>query len=316
MPKRRTARNNDAKAERRAGDGIARYLKPEEMHKLGRLVLLSRYVVEGNLAGAHRSPLKGASSEFADHKQYGIGDDPKHIDWKVLARTDKYYVKRFEDETNLRVYLLVDNSQSMHYGGGEITKYQYACHLAAALGYVVVKMRDSIGLTVFSEEIEMRIDANNSFNHLNNILKQLQSREPGKTTRIAESLHRVAESVRKRALIVILSDLFGDPVEINRALAHFRKMHHDVIVFQTLDPTEIDLSFDRGCEFLDMETGETITADPRRIVKEYQAVFQKFLDEYRDFSQSMKIDYRIARTDAHLEDFVRAYLEERRRLSK
>ena len=120
------------------------------MHKLGRLVLNSRYVVEGNLAGAHRSPLKGPSSEFADHKAYGIGDDPKHIDWRVLARTDKYYVKRFEDETNLRVYLALDRSASMNYGSGEVTKYQLACHLAAALGYVVVKARDSIGLFLHS----------------------------------------------------------------------------------------------------------------------------------------------------------------------
>lgn len=297
-------------------EGIAGYLKPEEMHKLGRLVLQSRYVVEGNLAGAHRSPLKGSSSEFADHKQYGMGDDPKHIDWKVLARTDKYYIKRFEDETNLRVYMLVDNSNSMHYGSDGITKFQYACHLAAALGYVVVKMRDSVGLYVFSDKIETQISANNSFNHLNNILKQLQKQEPGKTTEIAESLHMVAESVHKRALVIILSDLFAEPEDVNHALAHFRKMHHDVIVFHTLDPTEIDLSFNRGCEFVDMETGETITADPRGIARDYQKVFQEFLNQYRDYARSMNIDYRIARTDTHLEDFVRAYLEERRRLSK
>lgn len=300
----------------RKAEGIGALLKPEEMHKLGRLVLLSRYVVEGNLAGAHRSPLRGSSSEFADHKQYGWGDDPKHIDWKVFARTDKHYVKRFEDETNLRVYLVVDNSHSMQYGSGEMTKYRYACHLAAALGYVVVKMRDSIGLYLFSERIDAQMNANNSFNHLNNVLKQLQAQPPGKETEIAESLHQVAESVHKRALIIILSDLFGDPDDINRALAHFRKMHHDVIIFQTLDPTEIDLSFRRGCEFTDMETGESITADPHRIAKAYQAIFQEFLQKYRDFSQAMNIDYRIARTDIHLEDFVRAYLEERQRLSK
>jgi len=316
MRKKQNKEEAPRAAGQRSGEGIARYLKPEEMHKLGRLVLLSRYVVEGNLSGAHRSPLKGASSEFADHRQYGIGDDPKHIDWKVLARTDKYYIKRFEDETNLRVYLLIDNSHSMHYGSDGITKFQYACHLAAALGYVVTKMRDSVGLYLFSDKIELQMNANNSFNHLNNILKLLQKQKPGTLTEVAEALHRVAESVHKRALIIILSDLFGEPEEINRAMAHFRKMHHDVIVFHTLDPTEIDLSFRRGCEFTDMETGESITADPRRIATEYQKIFQDFLNQYREFAQSMKIDYRIARTDAHLEEFVRAYLEERRRLSK
>ncbi|MBN2302651.1 MAG: DUF58 domain-containing protein [Lentisphaerae bacterium] len=296
--------------------GISAFLKAEELHKLGRLVLLSRYVVEGNLAGAHRSPNKGASSEFADHRAYMEGDDPKHIDWKVFGRTDRYYVKRFEDETNLRVYLIIDNSNSMHYGSDTTTKFQYACHLAAALGYVVVKMRDSIGLYLFSDKIEAKVNAANSFNHLNNLLIQLQEHKPGKETKIAESLHMIAESVRKRALIVIISDLFDEPSEINLALSHFRKMHHDVIVCHTLDPMEMDLSFRRGCEFMDMETGETISADPRSLARDYQKIFQEFLEKYRSSCRAMNIDYRIARTDTHLEDFVRAYLEERRRLSK
>ena len=154
--------------------GTAAFLKPEEMHSLSRLVLMSRYVVEGNLAGAHRSPLRGQSSEFADHKSYGIGDDPKHIDWKVLGRTDKYYVKRFEDETNLRVYIALDRSHSMGYGSGNVTKYDYACHLAAAIGYVVVKARDSVGLFLHSDKVDLAMEARNSFNHLNNMLKQLQ----------------------------------------------------------------------------------------------------------------------------------------------
>jgi len=299
-----------------AEEGIAHFLNPEEMHKLGRLVLLSRHVVEGNLAGAHRSPLKGASSEFAEHKSYGKGDDPRHIDWRAFGRTDRYYVKRFEDETNLRVYLIIDNSNSMRYGSDEITKYRYACHLAAALGYVVVKMRDSVGLCLFSDRIDLQMSAGNSFSHLNNVLKRLQKQEPGKRTEIAEALHVIAESVHKRALIIIISDLFGEPEKINLALAHFRKKHHDVIVFHTLDPTEIDLSFRRGCEFMDMETGETITADPRGLARDYQKIFREFLGKYRTSCKAMNIDYRLARTDTHLEDFIRAYLEERRRLSK
>lgn len=302
-----------------AGAGISDFLKAEEMHKLGRLVLLSRYVVEGNLAGAHRSPLKGASSEFADHKSYGKGDDPKHIDWKVFGRTDKYYVKRYEDETNLRVYFIVDCSNSMAYTGSDDrpSKYEYACHLAVALGFCVVRMRDSVGLYMISDNIKMQMSANNSINHLNNLCKRMQNIKPGETSNIAENLHLIAESIHKRALVVIISDLFGDDEsceEINLALAHFRKQMHDVLLFHVLDPTEIDLSFRQGCEFMDMETKEVVSADPRSLSADYQKVFEEFLDSHRNACKAMKIDYRILRTDDNIEDFVRAYLEERRRL--
>ena len=297
-------------------EGIAEFLTPAERHRLGRLALLSRYVVEGNLVGAHRSPRRGASSEFADHRMYLQGDDPKHIDWKVLGRTDRYYVRRYEDETNLRVYLALDRSASMAYGSSDRSKYDFACHVAAALGYVVVKARDSVGLFLYSDKIDARMTAGNSFLHLNNLLKQLRQREPAATTRIADALHEIAESIRKRALIVVLSDLFEDPEQINLALAHFRKQRHDVILCHVLDPMEIDLAFAKGARFEDMETGETLAADPRALAPEYQKVFGAFIEQYRETCSALHIDYRIARTDQEVETFVRAYLEERRRLSK
>jgi len=297
-------------------EGIAAFLNPEEMHKLDRIVLLSRYVVEGNLAGAHRSPLKGASSEFADHKMYGIGDDPKRIDWKVLSRTDRYYVKRYEDETNLRVYIALDRSKSMAYGSGAMTKYNFACRLAAAMAYVVIKSRDSAGLFLFSDKIDVEVEPRNSLNHLNNLLKHLQAEGPAKTTHVAESLHQIAGSIHKRALIIVISDLLDNEKDINLALAHFRKRLHDVIVFHVLDPMEIDLSFKKGFEFEDLETRERITADPRALAVEYQKVFGAFLEQYRTTCEGMKVDYRVARTDQPSEEYVRAYLEERRRLSK
>lgn len=297
-------------------EGIAAFLTPEEMHKLGRLVLLSRYVVEGNLAGAHRSPLRGPSSEFADHKAYGQGDDPKHIDWRLLARTDRYFVKRFEDETNLRVYLAVDCSASMDYGTTGTTKYEHACHLAAALGYVVVKARDSVGLFLHSDKVEERMDARNSFQHLNNLLKTLQSHKPGSTTGIADALHEIAGSVRRRALIVVISDLLGDEHAVGVALAHLRKQRHDVIVLQVLDPVEMDLSLKAACEMTDLETGERMQVNPRGLAASYRKVFGEFLDEYRKICAGLHIDYRLALTDQPLDSFIRAYLEERRRLSR
>ena len=305
-------------AEKKTGkpeaEGIKAFLNSEEMHKLSRIVLQSRYVVEGNLSGAHRSPLKGASSEFAEHKAYGVGDDPKHIDWKVLGRTDRYYVKRYEDETNLRVYIILDRSNSMAYGSGDVRKFDFACQLAAALGYVVVKARDSVGLFTFSDKIDMQVQPRNSLNHLHNMLKRLQDVEPAATTNTAETLHQIAESIHKRALVILISDLLDDEKEIVHALAHFRKRLHDVIVLHVLDPVEIDLSLKQGFEFEDLETGEKITMDPRGLAKDYQREFGAFLEHYRVSCEGMKVDYRVVKTDQSVETYARAYLEERRRL--
>lgn len=295
-------------------EGIRAFLNAEEMNKLSRIVLQSRYVVEGNLSGAHRSPLKGASSEFADHKAYGIGDDPKHIDWKVFGRTDRYYVKRYEDETNLRVYFIVDRSNSMSYGSGDVTKFDFACKLAAALSYVVVKARDSAGMFIFSDKIDMQVPPRNSLNHLHNTLKRLQAIEPASTTNTAETLHQIAEAIHKRALVVLISDLLDDEGEIVQALAHFRKQMHDVIVLHVLDPVEIDLSLKQGFEFEDLETGEKLTVDPRGVAKDYQKELEAFLEYYRVSCAAMKVDYRLVKTDQAVDTYARAYLEERRRL--
>ena len=300
-------------------EGIAAFLNPAEMHKLGRLLLLSRYTVEGNLAGAHRSPLRGPSSEFADHKSYGQGDETKHIDWRVLARTDKYFIKRYEDETNLRVYIALDRSGSMNYTSGlGPTKFRFAAQFAAALGYVVVKARDSVGLYLHSDKVDLRLDAANSFQHLNNLLKHVQSNPPGNASHsgIAEALHEIASTVRQRALIVVISDLLGDEAAVIKALAHLRKQRHDVLVFQTLDPAEIDLSLKKICELRDLETGEKVVVNPRGIAAEYQKVFGAFLEQYKKACAGMNIDYRLVQTDQPVETFVRAYLEERRRCSK
>ena len=297
-------------------EGIEAFLSAQERHKLNRMVLLSRYVVEGNLAGAHRSPLRGLSSEFADHKQYGLGDDPKHIDWRVVARSEKYYVKRFEDETNLRVYLVLDRSGSMKYGSGAVTKYAYAARLAAALGYVVVKARDSIGLFLHGEKVDVKLPAKNSIQHLNDLLRQVQTHPPsGGGSAIAEALHTVASSVRRRALVAVFSDLLGDEQEIKLALSRLRKQHHDVLVFQVLDPEEIDLGMKKPQLFEDMESGERLQVHPREIAAAYRQVFGEFIEQYRTHCASMNIDYRLARSDQPLDNFARAYLLERRRFT-
>lgn len=294
-------------------EGIARFLTPQELQRLGRLVLQSRYVVEGTLAGRHRSPLKGASSEFAEHRAYRPGDDPKHLDWKVLGRTDRYYVRRYEDETNLRVYLVVDRSASMRYTSHTGTKYEYACRLAAAIGYVVVKARDSVGLYLYAENMDGVMGARNSFAHLNNALKFLHQQPPAAGTNTAQTLHRIADDIRRRALLVLFSDLLDEPEPVIKALAHFRKQHHDVIIFQTLDPAELTFPFRQGGEFVDLETGERVVTEPRAVRAEYRRVFEAFLARYRQACNDLKIDYRVADTSQPLERFVREYLEQRKK---
>ena len=307
--------NSDATAP--VKEGIAAFLNPAEMHQLSRLVLLSRNKVEGNLAGAHRSPLRGPSSEFADHKGYGVGDETRHIDWRVFARTDKYFIKRYQDETNLRVYLVLDRSASMNYASsGGPTKFQFASRLAAAVGYVIVKARDSIGLFLHGEKLDVRMDVGSSFQHLNNLLKNVQSHPPAGGSSLAKTLHEIAASIRRGALVVVVSDLLGEEDEIIKALAHLRKQRHDVIVFQTLDPAELDLNLTKPCELQDLETGEALAVNPRVLAQEYQEVFGKFLEQYKKACAGMNIDHKIVPTNQPLESFVRVYLSERRRLSR
>jgi len=300
-----------------SAEGIGAFLNPAQMSKLNRLTLNSRYVVEGTLAGRHRSAQKGASTEFADHRAYMPGDDLKRIDWKVLGRTDKYYVRRYQDETNLRVYLLVDRSGSMNYSSGtHPTKFNYACTLAAAIGYVVLKARDAVGMYIYGEKMDAALPCKNSFNELNNALKILQGYKPAKGTAGADVMHQIAESINRRAMIVILSDLLDNQPEIIKAIAHFRKNLHDVIVFHTLDPVELNLELKRGAEFEDLETGERMIADPRSMAKEYKDLMGAFIEDYRKACSEMKVDYRLVKTDEPVDTFVRAYLEERKRLSR
>lgn len=300
-----------------AEEGIRAFLNPAQMAKLNRLMLNSRYVVEGTLAGRHRSAQKGASTEFADHRAYMPGDDLKRIDWKVLGRTDKYYIRRYQDETNLRVYLLVDRSGSMNYTSGEQkTKYEYACTLAAALGYVVLKARDAVGMYIYGEKMDAALPCKNSFNELNNSLKILQGFKPALGTAGADVMHQIAETISRRAMVVIISDLLDDQEAVVKAFAHFRKNLHDVIVFHTLDPMELNLDLRRGAEFEDLETGERMVADPRSMAKEYKDLMGAFIEGYRQACSEMKVDYRLVKTDEPVDTFVRAYLEERKRLSR
>ena len=296
--------------------GITDFLTPEAMRKLETLALRSRYVVEGFRAGMHASPLKGASVEFADHRQYVKGDNLRHLDWKVFGRTERYHIKRFEEETSLRTHVVLDGSGSMAYGsGGRVSKYQYACRLAAALGYIVSRQQDALGLTIFDEEIRAHVPARSGSRHLRHFIELLAAHQPQKQTDTGRALHALAEMISRRGLIVLLSDLFDNSDAIFRAIAHFRKKMHDVILLQVLDPCELDLAIDRVAEFIDMETGERLEIDPALARIAYKRGLQSAIDECREKCAVMNVDYRLVSTGESFEDFIAQYLTERRRMS-
>jgi uncharacterized protein (DUF58 family) len=296
--------------------GLADFLTPEAMRKLETLVVRSRYVVEGFRAGMHASPLKGASVEFADHRQYVKGDNLRNLDWKVFGRTERYYVKRFEEETSLRTQVIIDGSGSMAYSSGDRpSKYHYACRLAAALGYIVSRQQDALGLTIYDDAIRQQVPPRSGSRHLRLFVERLAAHQPKNRTDTGTALHALAEMISRRGLIVLMSDLFDDPEAVFHAIAHFRKKMHDVILLQILDPCELELSIDSVAEFTDMETGEKLELDPAQARLAYKRELQKAIDDCREKCAVMNVDYRLVSTTESYEDFIAQYLAERRRMS-
>lgn len=295
---------------------ISDFLSPETMRKLQALMVRSRHVVEGFQAGMHASPLKGASVEFTDYRQYVKGDNLRTLDWKALGRTERYYIKQFEEETNLRVHVLLDGSGSMGYASGQLpSKYRYGCHLAAALGYIVSKQQDSLGLSIFDNAIRQHVPALSGSRHFRTFLEKLAEHEPRNCTDTGQALHALAEMISRRGVIVLISDLFDDPEAVFRALAHFRKKMHDVILLQVLDPSELELDIERVAEFVDMETGERLELDPGLARLAYKQELQKAIDACRERCMPLNVDYRLVSTAEPFEAFIHQYLAERRRMS-
>lgn len=297
-------------------DGIHKILTKGELTGLGKVTLGSRFTVEGNLQGAHRSPLKGFSIEFADYRQYVKGDDIRHLDWKAFARNERLYIRQYEEECNLRVYLLVDGSKSMSFGHSGLMKYTFAAKLAAALAYVTVQQQDSVGLTIFDRQVRCQIPARSNREHLRVIGNRLAEHEPDNETNVAQTLHRLAENVRRRALIVIVSDLLDDLDAIQRALAHFRRRKHDVIVYHVLDPAEITFPFRDIGNFEDLEDGTTLTTNPREVREAYQEAVSEFLFNCQRACAGLDIDYVLSPTDQPVTNFLHRHLARRVRRGK
>ena len=283
-----------------------KYLKPEIVSKLKSMEMRARMVVEGFIAGLHKSPYHGFSVEFAEHRQYMPGDEIKHIDWKVFGKTDRFYVKQFEEETNLKSYLLLDASASMGYASNGITKLQYASYLAAALTYLMIKQRDAVGLLTFDHKIRKYLPPRSIKSYLHLILKEFEKLESAEVTDVSSTFHEMAERIDRRGLVVILSDLYDDPEKMMLALKHFRHKKHEVIVFHILDPFEINFSFKREAIFKDLETGEEISTQPWHIQREYQEKVKQFIENYKRQCRQNQIDYVLINTEM---DFDRALIE-------
>ena len=237
-------------------------LTPDIISRLNNLSLKARFVVEGFIVGLHKSPYHGFSVEFSEHRAYGAGDEIRHVDWKLWGKTDRFFIKQFEEETNLKSYLLLDQSLSMMYKSDTVSKLEYAQILAASLGYLMLKQQDAVGLTLFDDQIRVNIPARSKRSHLNVILSQMQNINAGPETSISPVLHQTAETIKKRGLIILISDLFDDPEDILAGLQHFRYKGHEVVVFHILDPQELKLNFSQRTRFRGMESGEEIITDP------------------------------------------------------
>ena len=289
------------------------FLDPAVVARLGTLELKARTVVEGFISGLHRSPFKGFSVEFAEYRQYIHGDDLSTIDWKVFARSDRYYVKKFEEETNLDCQLMIDVSGSMGYGSGGITKFEYAACLAASLAYLMNRQRDGAGLTAFDDRIVTALPASTRPGHLRQLLIALDRLELGSRTNVSKPLHRLADSLTRRGMVVLISDLLDDPDAVIRGLRHFHYRGSDVIVFHVLDPDELEFPFERTTRFEDLETNEEVMAVPGMVRSHYLKQITGLIDRYRRELGASGIDYQLLSTKQPLEMALLAYLSTRAR---
>ncbi len=289
-------------------------LTPDIIARLDNLSLKARMVVEGFMVGYHKSPYHGFSVEFSEHRAYGPGDEIRHIDWKLFGKTDRYYIKQFEEETNLRTYILLDQSKSMEYKSVAMTKLEYAQTLSAALCYLMLKQQDAVGLTLFDEKIQDYIPPRSKSSHLKVLYNKMNKIKAGTDTNIAPVLHHTAEMIKKRGLIILISDLFDDPENIISGLKHFRYRGHEVIVFHTLDPQELMLDFKQHTRFRDMETGEEIITQPWHIQKDYQNNMKSYCDYFKSNFRTNHIDYVTLNTKDPLDLAFSEYLIKRRRI--
>ena len=296
---------------------VTDYLTPEELSKLKHLQVLARQVVEGLSSGLHRSPHKGFSVEFKEHRQYVRGDEIRNIDWKIFAKTDRYYIREYEEETNLRCTMLVDCSGSMRYRGARsngLSKHDYATRLAASLAYLLLGQQDSVGLVTFDDAVREIIPPRGRPSHLKAILATLSATHPERETDLGKVFHQLASKLHRRGLLVVISDCFGDVDSLLRSFAHFRHARHEIIVFQILDPDEVDFPFRGRTQFRSLEVaGHRQTVDPAQLRRAYMEKLEEFRQQLQAGCRRNHIDLVPVTTDTRYADVLADYLRLRRR---
>lgn len=292
-------------------ENFQKLLDPKVLNKISRLDLKARHIVEGFVAGMHKSPYHGFSVEFASHREYTPGDDIKHIDWKVFGRTDRLYIKEYELETNLRAHILLDTSESMDYRSGEISKLELGCFIAASMAYLILRQQDSVGITCFDKEVRSFIPSSSSLGHMRAILGTLASASAGNTTDMSGVLHTMAERIRQRGLVILISDLFDSPDKILKALQHFRHRRHDVICFHVLDEYELSFPFQNMTLFEGLEEYPKLLVDPRSLRTAYLQEVDKFVQTLRRGCVQQMIDYVQISTERQLDVELAKYLASR-----
>ena len=297
-------------------DAVPSYLDPETLSRVARLDLVARLVVEGFITGLHRSPYHGFSVEFSEHRAYMPGDPLRDLDWKAYAKSDRLYVKQYEEENNLKAYILCDVSGSMDFcAGAPMSKYRYATCLSAALAYLMLRQRDAVGLMLFRDAVESYVPPRSVQSHLQTLLKEIDRIQPERDTHMAPAFHDLAERIGRRGLIVVLSDLLDDPQEVLRGLRHFRHRGHEVVVFHLLDPRELDLEFDRETRFFDLEqTDQIITTQPLQVRREYGKMMEEIVETYRRGCAEAHIDYALIETSTPFDQALSRYLAQRKKM--
>lgn len=283
---------------------------PSVLMRIKSLQMRAKVVVEGFFSGLHRSPYHGFSVEFSEYREYSPGDDLRYLDWRLYARCDRYYIKRFEDETNLRCYLLLDMSRSMGFGSGDITKTEYARTVAATLAYFLSLQRDAVGLVTFDQEIVEHLPARFRPGHLHRLMLCLEHQLAGTETRLAPPIEQIARTVKKRGLIVLISDLLAEVETLEQQLGYLRSRGHEVVVMRVLDPAELDFQFDEPAVFEDLESGREMYVDPDAIRERYLARFEEHSQSIRTACNNLGVDYYELPTSSPLEltlfDFLHA----------
>ena len=291
-----------------------KYLDPEILQRLGDLELIAREVVEGLRVGSHRSPLRGFSTEFAHHRQYVPGDPLRSIDWRVYGRSDRYYTKLYEAETNFDCHLLIDSSSSMTYGSGKVNKLDYAKFLGASLAYLVLKQRDSVGISLFDSEIRAYLPPRSTMGILLQMDQLLKGTKPTPKTAIAKQLHDVALLLKRRSFVIVISDFLSEVEDVLAGLEHLKFAGHNVMVLHTLDPHELEFPFEGTWRFDGLEGEEPLITQPERIKEDYLANLKEYMSAFSEGCLTSQIEYALVDTSRPLDIFLNEFLNQRESL--